>query len=74
MKYIGFDCHKQYDHATIIDTETGEIRANRLPHIKEEFKAFKGDRAYHQLSEPPALTNRVTKLLDITAPTQLGQL
>ena len=45
MKYIGFDCHKQYDHATMIDTETGEIKAKRLPHIKEEFKKFIGDRA-----------------------------
>jgi len=45
MKYIGLDCHKQYDHATMIDTETGEIKAKRLPHIKEEFKEFIGDRA-----------------------------
>lgn len=45
MKYIGLDCHKQYDHATMIDTETGEIRAKRLPHIKEEFREFIGDRA-----------------------------
>ena len=45
MKYIGLDCHKQYDHATMIDTETGEIRAKRLHHIKEEFKEFIGDRA-----------------------------
>jgi transposase len=45
MKYIGLDCHKQYDHATMIDTETGEIRAKRLPHIKEEFKEFIGNRA-----------------------------
>jgi transposase len=43
MKYIGLDCHKQYDHATMIDTETGEIRAKRLPHVKEEFKEFIGD-------------------------------
>jgi hypothetical protein len=26
MRYIGLDCHKQYDHATMIDTETGEIK------------------------------------------------
>ena len=45
MKYIGLDCHKQYDHATMIDTETGEIKAKRLPHIKEEFREFIGDRA-----------------------------
>ena len=44
MKYIGLDCHKQYDHATMIDTETGEIKAKRLSHIKEEFKEFIGDR------------------------------
>jgi len=44
MKYIGLDCHKQYDHATMIDTETGEIRAKRLSHIKKEFKEFIGDR------------------------------
>ena len=36
MKYIGLDCHKQYDHATMIDTETGEIKAKRLAHIKED--------------------------------------
>jgi transposase len=45
MKYIGLDCHKQYDHATMIDTETGEIKAKRLAHIKEEFSDFIGDRA-----------------------------
>jgi transposase len=44
MKYIGLDCHKQYDHATMIDTETGEIKAKRLSHIKEEYKEFIGDR------------------------------
>jgi len=45
MKYIGLDCHKQYDHATMIDTETGEIKAKRLAHIKEEFSEFIGDKA-----------------------------
>ena len=45
MKYIGLDCHKQYDHATMIDTETGEIKAKRLTHIKEEFSEFIGDKA-----------------------------
>ena len=45
MKYIGLDCHKQYDHATMIDTETGEITAKRLSHIEDEFKEFIGDRA-----------------------------
>lgn len=45
MKYIGLDCHKQYDHATLIDTETGEVKAKRLAHIKEEFREFIGDKA-----------------------------
>jgi transposase len=45
MKYIGLDCHKQYDHATMIDTETGEVKAKRLSHIKEEFREFIGDKA-----------------------------
>lgn len=45
MKYIGLDCHKQYDHATMIDTETGEVKARRLAHIKEEFREFVGDKA-----------------------------
>jgi transposase len=44
MKYIGLDCHKQYDHATMIDTETGEIKVKRLAHIKEDFSDFIGDR------------------------------
>lgn len=44
MKYIGLDCHKQYDHATMIDTETGEIKVKRLAHIKEDFNDFIGDR------------------------------
>jgi transposase len=44
MKYIGLDCHKQYDHATMIDTETGGIKTKRLAHIKEEFREFIGDR------------------------------
>ena len=43
MKYIGLDCHKQYDHATMIDTETGEIKEKRLAHIKEDFSDFIGD-------------------------------
>jgi len=45
MKYIGLDCHKQYDHATLINTETGEVKAKRLAHIKEEFRKFVGDKA-----------------------------
>lgn len=45
MKYIGLDCHKKYDHATMIDTETGEIKAKRLAHTTEEFKGFIGNGA-----------------------------
>jgi len=45
MKYIGLDCHKKYDHATIINTETGEIKAKRLTHTREEFSEFIGQRA-----------------------------
>ena len=45
MKYIGLDCHKKYDHATMIDTETGEIKAKRLIHLKEEFVEFIGERS-----------------------------
>ena len=45
MKYIGLDCHKQYDHVTMIDTETGEVKAKRLAHIKEDFSDFIGNRA-----------------------------
>jgi len=44
MKYIALDCHKQYDHATMIDTETGEIKSKRLAHIKDEFRGFIDDR------------------------------
>jgi len=45
MKYIALDCHKQYDHATMIDSETGEIKDKKLAHIKEEFREFIGDKA-----------------------------
>lgn len=45
MKYIGLDCHKQYDYATMIDGETGEVKAKRLDHTKEEFAKFIGGRA-----------------------------
>jgi transposase len=45
MKYTGLDCHKQYDHATMIDTDTGEVRSRRLAHTQDEFKEFIGDRA-----------------------------
>jgi len=44
MKYIGLDCHKQYDHATMIDTETREVKERRLVHIEEEFSEFIGGR------------------------------
>jgi len=44
MKYIGLDCHKKYDHATMIDTETGEVKAKRLTHLKEDFAEFIGER------------------------------
>jgi len=45
MKYIGLDCHKKFDHATMIDTETGEVRAKRLAHLKEDFAEFIGERS-----------------------------
>ena len=45
MKYNTLGCHRQYDHATMIDTEAGEIKAKRLAHIKEDFREFIGDRA-----------------------------
>jgi len=43
MKYIGLDCHKKFDHATMIDTETGEVKAKRLTHLKEDFAEFIGE-------------------------------
>jgi len=45
VKYIALDCHKQYDHATMINTETGEIKNRKLAHIKESYREFIGDRA-----------------------------
>jgi hypothetical protein len=45
VKYIGLDCHKHYDFATLIDSETGEIRSKKLAHKKDESKAFIGDRS-----------------------------
>jgi transposase len=45
VKYIGLDCHKQYDHATMINSETGEIKIRRLVHTEEEFRKFIGDKA-----------------------------
>jgi transposase len=45
MKYIALDCHKKYDHATLIDADTGEIRNKRLNHSKEEFSEFIGNNA-----------------------------
>lgn len=47
MKYIALDCHKQYDHVTMIDTKAGEIKTRRLAHIKEKFKEFIGDRVLY---------------------------
>ena len=44
MKYIGLDCHKKYDHATMIDTDTGEIKSERLAHTVEGFQEFIGDK------------------------------
>jgi transposase len=44
MRYIGLDCHKKFDHATMIDTETGEIKAKRLLHFKDEFAEFIGEK------------------------------
>jgi len=44
MKYIGLDCHKKYDHAKMINTETGEIKAKKLTHTREEFNEFIGQR------------------------------
>ena len=49
MKYIGLDCHKKYDHATMIDTETGEIKATRLIHLKDDFAEFIGEKANTRL-------------------------
>ena len=45
MKYIALDCHKQYDHATMIDSDTGEIKNKRLAHYKDEYKEFIGERS-----------------------------
>jgi len=45
MRYIGIDCHKQFDHATMINSETGEIKTKKLSHIKGEFAQFIGDKA-----------------------------
>ena len=44
MKYIGLDCHKKYDHATMIDSETGEITAKKLTYTREDFRDFIGDK------------------------------
>lgn len=40
MKYIGLDCHKQYDHATMIDTEW-----ERLGRAARKWAYSKGVRA-----------------------------
>ena len=44
IKYIGPDCHKKYDYATMIDTDTGEIKSKRLVHTVEGFLEFMGDK------------------------------
>ena len=49
MKHIGLDCHKQYDHATMINSETGEIKTKRLVCTKEEFRIFIGDKAGNKM-------------------------
>ena len=53
MKYIALDCHKQYDHATMIDSETGEIKNKKLAHIKEEYREFIGDKVSTRLVIEP---------------------
>jgi transposase len=45
MKYIALDCHKQYDHATMIDSDTGEIKHKKLAHYEDEYKEFIGERS-----------------------------
>jgi hypothetical protein len=42
---FGLDCHKQYHFATLIDSETGEIRSRRRAHKKDKSEAFIGDRS-----------------------------
>lgn len=42
MKYVGLDCNKKYEHATMIDAETGEIKSKRLAHTAEDFEEFIG--------------------------------
>jgi transposase len=44
MRYIGLDCHKKFDHATMIDTGTGEVKSKRLAHTAEEFEEFIGNK------------------------------
>jgi len=43
VKYIGLDCHKQYDFAALIDSDIGEIRLKNIAHREDEFKVFIGD-------------------------------
>ena len=34
MRHIGLDYHKQYGDATVINTDTAEIKIKRLTHIE----------------------------------------
>ena len=45
MRYLGLDCHKRFDHATLIDTDTGEVRSKRLIHLKNEYEEFIGEKS-----------------------------
>ncbi|MFC1563105.1 transposase [candidate division KSB1 bacterium] len=40
MQYIGLDYHKQYTFATLINSETGEMRQARLSNTPESIKSF----------------------------------
>jgi len=44
MRYVGLDCHKKYDHATMIDTDTGALRSKRLMHTAEDYRGFIGEK------------------------------
>ena len=54
MKYIGVDCYKKYDHVTMIDTGTREVKVKSLTYLKEDFAEFIGDRSDTQLLLHPA--------------------
>jgi hypothetical protein len=42
VKCVGLDCHQEYDHAPIINTETGKIKTRRLAPTADEFRRFIG--------------------------------